>query len=211
MNRNLAPLFKVLSISLMLLAVAVFAADELETTKKAAEKGDAETMFKLGHWYINSDFGKAFRWWHEAAKQGHAGAQYHMGLVYNAGFDVELDIIRAYAWYSVAATQGNVDALAAKEQLEWVYMSRERIPEAVAAKAAADAAKDAAVAAAAAAAAAVATEEDADAAKHAAKDAVEAQLNQVSHEDQFLEPEEIAKAKALALRYQATYLPAQRN
>ena len=198
MNRNLAPLFKVLSISLMFLAVAVFAADELETTKKAAEKGNADALFRLGHLYINSDFGKAFHLWHEAAKQGHPGAQYHMGLVYNAGLDVELDIIRAYAWYSVAATQGNVDALAAKEQLEWVYMSRERIPEALATEAAVDAAK---AVAADVACAATATEEDADAAKAAA---VEAQLNQVSHEDQFLELEEIAKAKALALRYQET-------
>ena len=191
MNRYLAPLFKVLPISLMLLAVAVYADDDLETTTKAAGKGDADALFRRGHLYINSDVGKAFYWWDEAAKQGHSGARYHMGLVYNAGFDVELDLITAYVWYSVAATQGNVDAQAAKEQMEWVYMSRERIPEAVAAEAAVDAAKAAA--------------------EKASADAVEAQLNQVSHEDQFLESEEIAKAKDLARRFQKMYRPAQRK
>ena len=62
MNRYLSPWFKVLPTSLMLLAVAVNAADDLATTKKAAEEGDAAAQFRLGHMYVNSDVDKTFHW-----------------------------------------------------------------------------------------------------------------------------------------------------
>ena len=48
MNNYLSLLLKALPISLMLLTVAVCAADDLETTKEAAEKGDSFAQFNLG-------------------------------------------------------------------------------------------------------------------------------------------------------------------
>ena len=40
-----------------------------------------------------------------AAEQGHDGAQYMLGVMYNEGRGVPEDDVAAYAWYSIAAAQ----------------------------------------------------------------------------------------------------------
>ncbi len=45
-----------------------------------------------------------------AAEQGHAEAQYHLGILYKDGHGVAQDKTQAYAWYCKAANLGHVDA-----------------------------------------------------------------------------------------------------
>lgn len=53
---------------------------------------------------------QAVRWYHKAAEQGDAGAQYCLGWCYYAAFGVSLDDAKAFYWMSKAAEQGEPDA-----------------------------------------------------------------------------------------------------
>ena len=54
------------------------------------------------------DYPEALRWYHEAAEQGHAGAQNNLGLMYDEGRGVTQDYAEAVHWYCKAAEQGVV-------------------------------------------------------------------------------------------------------
>jgi len=83
-----------------------------EETKAKAEAGDAEAQHNLGAMYffgqgVGRDEKEAFKWWSKAAYQGHAKAQYRLGMVYdisNVLFELSL------AWYTIAADNGNAAA-----------------------------------------------------------------------------------------------------
>ncbi len=45
-----------------------------------------------------------------AAEQGHADAQFNLGLMYARGEGVLLDYVLAYMWFNLAAAQGNEEA-----------------------------------------------------------------------------------------------------
>ena len=47
------------------------------------------------------------KWYHKAADQGYAKAQYNLGAMYANGQGVEQNYITAYAWWNIAATNGN--------------------------------------------------------------------------------------------------------
>ena len=53
---------------------------------------------------------KAAIWFNMAAEQGHADAQYRLGLKYSIGSGVVEDGVEALKWYHMAAEQGQVDA-----------------------------------------------------------------------------------------------------
>jgi TPR repeat protein len=46
------------------------------------------------------------RWYQKAAKQGHAEAQYRLGVAYVYGKGVPQDYAEAVRWYRKAADQG---------------------------------------------------------------------------------------------------------
>ena len=46
------------------------------------------------------------RWYRLAADQGHAGAQYNLGWMYDKGYGVPEDDAEAVRWYRLAADQG---------------------------------------------------------------------------------------------------------
>ena len=50
------------------------------------------------------------RWYSKAAGQGHADAQYNLGLCYRNGRGVQKDDADAVKWYRKAAEQGQADA-----------------------------------------------------------------------------------------------------
>ena len=65
--------------------------------------------FKAGeNAYHRSDYATALREWQPPAKQGHAAAQYHLGLLYANGQGVPKDDAQARQWYEKAAIQGHV-------------------------------------------------------------------------------------------------------
>lgn len=79
---------------------------EMLTLKEMAKQGDIEAQYELGKCYmfgigIHIDYIKAKRWFRVAAKQGHAGAQFHYGYYYSGGS--ERNLSRSAKWYSRAA------------------------------------------------------------------------------------------------------------
>ena len=60
--------------------------------------------------YHRHDYATALREWQPLAKQGHAVAQYNLGLLYANGQGVPKDDVQARQWYEKAAAQGHADA-----------------------------------------------------------------------------------------------------
>ena len=56
------------------------------------------------------DYATALREWRPLAEQGHAVAQYSLGLLYANGQGVPKDDVQARQWYEKAAAQGRADA-----------------------------------------------------------------------------------------------------
>jgi uncharacterized protein len=54
----------------------------------------------------------AAQWYFEAARQGHAEAQYSLGILFLTGSGVSQDAAEARKWIARAAAQGHVDAKA---------------------------------------------------------------------------------------------------
>jgi len=53
------------------------------------------------------DVAEALRWFHAAAEQGNAAAQYALGKLYLSGEDVPQDKEAALQWFTRSAKQGN--------------------------------------------------------------------------------------------------------
>ena len=60
--------------------------------------------------YIKGDYKTAFIEWQPLAEQGHAKAQYNLGLMYDNGEGVLKDDKEAVKWYRKAAEQGHAKA-----------------------------------------------------------------------------------------------------
>ena len=55
----------------------------------------------------NKDYATALREWKPLAEQGNADAQNNLGVIYNNGWGVLLDFVRAHMWFNIAATSGD--------------------------------------------------------------------------------------------------------
>jgi TPR repeat protein len=89
---------------------------DIKALHAQARSGDPEAQFALGVCYDNADGVPrdpvaAANWYRFAADSGHALAQFHLGLMLNAG-DVgfERDDEEAAIWFRKAAEQGIADA-----------------------------------------------------------------------------------------------------
>ena len=60
--------------------------------------------------YNRGDFATAIREWRPLAEQGHASAQFNLGLMYGEGEGVPQDDAEAVKWYRKAAEQGLAEA-----------------------------------------------------------------------------------------------------
>ena len=86
-----------------------------ERFKKAlelADKGDAESQYKLGKIYtegagVSINHNKATEAFENAAKQGYAKAEYKLGLNYYEGTGVNRNRKTAYKWFKAAAEQNH--------------------------------------------------------------------------------------------------------
>ncbi len=70
----------------------------------AAEQGDANAQFKLGHLYsigkgVPKSASEAIKWYRKAAGQGHARAQYNLGAAYANGAGVRSNKKTAIDWF----------------------------------------------------------------------------------------------------------------
>jgi len=95
------------------------AADEMRAFslfERAAAADARDAMFMLGRMNLlghgpartNPDADReAARWFFEAARRGHADAQYHLGLLFYAGTGVEKNTDEALKWIRRAADNGH--------------------------------------------------------------------------------------------------------
>ena len=96
------------------------------------EGGDAQTQFSLGSMFFTGSDGVpenqalAVTWWRRAAEQGHADAQFNLGVVYSNGNGVPQDDAESVTWYRLAAEQGHADA---QNQLGMRYAEGTGVPQ----------------------------------------------------------------------------------
>lgn len=86
--------------------------ERFNKTLVQAEKGNAESQYKLGKMYtkgvgVNIDHAKAAEAFENAANQGYAKAEYNLGLNYYEGSGVTKNRKTAYKWFKAAAEQGD--------------------------------------------------------------------------------------------------------
>jgi len=79
-------------------------------TKCKAEKGDAEAQLSMGIIYRDGADGppqnyiEAKNWFLKSAENGNGMAMYNLGLMFFEGRGVDTDYVRAYTWFSLAAS-----------------------------------------------------------------------------------------------------------
>lgn len=98
--------------------------------RRAAEKGYAESQYRLGYCYesgggIPADPAVANQWYLKAANQGHVHAQYKLAHGYRVGRGVAVDLAVALDWYRKAAAQGDLDAL---HNVAWMHATGQGVP-----------------------------------------------------------------------------------
>lgn len=89
-------------------------------TVQWAEAGDAAAQFKLAEHYLVAepdDPERMLGWLRESARRGYPLAQTSLGVLYLNGDGVPLDRAEAYAWFTLAADQGEPGALEAEAAL----------------------------------------------------------------------------------------------
>jgi uncharacterized protein len=82
--------------------------------EQAAKNHYVLAQYTLGIYYHDHESKKplkAYRWFLEAAKQGHAQAAYHVGLYHQTGKGVQKDDAQALYWYDKAARKKDKNAL----------------------------------------------------------------------------------------------------
>ena len=55
--------------------------------------------------YDSGDYATAIRLWRPLAEQGHADAQYSLGVMYSQGRGVPQDYVQAHMWFNLAASR----------------------------------------------------------------------------------------------------------
>lgn len=89
--------------------------NNVASTRKAAEQGNAEAQRKLAGLYekgqgVPQDYVQAASWYRKAAEQGDAIAQRSLGTLYQKGQGVPQDYSEAYFWGAVAAS-GKIEGI----------------------------------------------------------------------------------------------------
>ena len=79
--------------------------------------------------YRSGDYQAALVEWRPLAESGHATAQYNLGVMYELGSGVALDLVRAYVWYDLATFNGFKQSQTRRNLME-TAMSAEQITQA---------------------------------------------------------------------------------
>ncbi|PWC19324.1 hypothetical protein DDT52_12085 [Brenneria roseae subsp. roseae] len=105
----------------------LFKRDELTRARdeyaKAAAAGDIDSRLAYGEMLRwgqggKEDYAEALKQYRLAAHGGNRMAQYRMGIMRQDGLGASRNRIHAYAWYSMAATEGMNEAIHARNDLE---------------------------------------------------------------------------------------------
>ena len=126
---------KILLVTAALITGAACSHPTTTITRIKAMSGNAEAEYMMGRWSaiplegqaagITPDVGEAVKWFRRAAEQGHADAQYRLGLAYENGQGVAHDNIQALMWMNLAARRlGRI--IRARDQLALTMTPGER-------------------------------------------------------------------------------------
>lgn len=99
------PRVKIFLSSLHLTSEAVYMGHEKRTQSLVQFLVTQARIVKL-----KRDYKEALTWFRKAAEQGEQDAQYHLGLMYEAGAGVSADPNEALRWFRLSAAQGFADA-----------------------------------------------------------------------------------------------------
>ncbi len=91
-----------LLLAVVVVLVAAPACTDYEAGKEAFDQGDYATALKE---------------WRALAAQGHAEAQYNLGVMYYRGYGVTKDNVQAYMWLNLAAVRGLETARTLRDKL----------------------------------------------------------------------------------------------
>lgn len=105
--------------------------------RTAAAQGDANMQFFLGRLYrepgevVTQDREEAVVWFDRAAEQGHAAAKLNLGVMHLNGEGIQVDMVQAHKWLTLAAASGSEKETALKNlRVAEERMSQEQIKEA---------------------------------------------------------------------------------
>src|SRR2546430_1701623 len=88
--------------------------NDAPTSHAMAEQGDAESQFLLGVQLANigelPDYLQAADWYRKAAEQGHALAQFNLGIMYGKGQGVARNKVTSMMWLGRSAKLGDAGA-----------------------------------------------------------------------------------------------------
>ncbi len=98
----------------------LFAAVETPVRAGAPRAGEIQAAQEGRLAYRNRNYEQALRLWLPLAKEGNSEAQFFVGALYMDGSGVEEDVVRAHAWWRLAAGQGHGEA---KEFLDLIRAS----------------------------------------------------------------------------------------
>ncbi|HBZ91716.1 MAG TPA: sel1 repeat family protein [Gammaproteobacteria bacterium] len=97
--------------------------EAMQLLRPAANAGNADAEELIGALDamglgVERDDRRAFEWYLRSAMKGHAGAQSGIGWYYEVGRGLpEIDLVRAYMWYTLSAIGGDPDALISQEEI----------------------------------------------------------------------------------------------
>lgn len=107
-------------------------ADQIESIREIAERGDVYSQFRLGQLYyegkgVRSDDGEAATWFMKAAQQEHAEAQFILATMYEKGVGIEKNDEEAFRWYLQAAMQGHERASVILDSAKWTIHKQKHL------------------------------------------------------------------------------------
>lgn len=111
----------------------------IDRLERRAQRGDVEAQYELGLIHQRAQSGRARHWVCRAANNGLARAQAHMGHWYNEDrklediwpfIDIRPDNTKAFVWYSLAESNGDMISPSYRERLEKTAMSTQELTDA---------------------------------------------------------------------------------
>ena len=106
-------------IIIMILSAALV----FSTSGIASTETDLDTAYR---YYVSGNYEAAVKHLTILAEQGHADAQYNLGVMYDNGRGVPQDYVKAAKWYRLAAEQGHADA---QHNLGVMYVHGQGVPQ----------------------------------------------------------------------------------
>ncbi len=86
---------------------------------RAAEQGNVTAMHNLAVLTADNkpDYATAAQWFKKAAEYGLLNSQFNLALLLSRGLGVQQNLVAAYAWFAIAAAQGDNDAAMRRDDL----------------------------------------------------------------------------------------------